>query len=146
MVEKEEIRALNEWLKGQYMGLHAYDHFIEKLKDESVKREFQRIHQELEQQAGEIADRIRQLGGEPVTSEGILGAVQSYIASWRIAPRSDEIIKKALEGEQLGIEMTEKTVCGDLSASSLALARRILDEDRRHVETLQRLLIQPVGG
>lgn len=146
MTEQAEIRALNEWLKGQYMGLHAYDHFIEKLKDESVKREFQRIHQDLQRQASDIADRIRQLGGEPVTSEGILGAVQSYIASWRIAPCSDEIIKKALEGEQLGIEMTEKTVRGELSASSLALARRILDEDRRHVETLQRLLIQPVGG
>ncbi|MFT8709070.1 MAG: DUF2383 domain-containing protein [Sporolactobacillus sp.] len=146
MAEKEEVNALNELLKGQYMGLHAYAHFIDKLTDASVKSLMQQIQQEIEQQTQRIAAQISQIGGTPVTSEGLLGAMQSYIASWRLSNRTDEIVTKALDGEQLGIEMAEKIVRGDLSPESLTFVRQILDQDRRHIDDLQRLLIQPVGG
>ena len=33
MTTQDVVHTLNAFLKGQYMGIHAYEHHIEKLKD-----------------------------------------------------------------------------------------------------------------
>lgn len=144
MMKNEEIAALNELLKGLYMGIHAYDHFMEKAKDSDLKQKFQTIQYEIREQALRIVERVQDLGGTPVETAGLIGAFQDYLVKLRVPNEDGQIIQKAIEGEQLGIEMTEKMVRGDLSAESERVVREVLDQDRSHVDKLRAMIGQTV--
>lgn len=62
MVNNHVINTLNDFLKGQYMGIHAYENYIQKISDEQIKRELQKIQQELKNDASKVAERIQNLG------------------------------------------------------------------------------------
>jgi bacterioferritin len=133
-------RELNKFLKGIYMGIHAYEHFIEKLEDEGVRAEFQRMQQEHKQNAALIAERIQDLGAVPADDEGIAGSVQGYISQLFMPDSQNAIVDKALTGEDYyAIQMSEKNVRGDLDPESRRLVEEVLDTDRRHVGYLNTL-------
>lgn len=135
------INTLNEFLKGQYMGIHAYEHHIQKLKDPNIKSELQRIQQEHKNHALKVAERIQNLGGKPVDDEGIIGSIQGFIGQFRIPDTSSGIIESALKGEAYyGIQISEEIVKGDLDPESRQLIEEILDKDRQHVGFLNRFL------
>lgn len=135
------IDTLNKFLKGQYMGIHAYEHHIQKLNDPYIKSEFQRIQQDHKNHALKVAERIQNLGGTPVDDEGIIGSIQGFISQFMIPDTSSGIIKSALTGENYyGIQISEEIVKGDLDPESRQLIEDVLDIDRQHVDFLNRLL------
>ncbi|WP_066298558.1 ferritin-like domain-containing protein [Bacillus sp. FJAT-29937] len=135
------IDTLNKFLKGQYMGIHAYEHHIQKLKDPYIKSEFQRIQQDHKNHAFKVAERIQNLGGTPVDDEGIIGSIQGFISQFMIPDTSSGIIKSALTGEDYyGIQISEEIVKGNLDPESRQLIEEVLDKDRQHVDFLNRLL------
>lgn len=135
------IHTLNTFLKGQYMGIHAYEHHIQKLTDPSIKREFQKIQQDHKNHALKVAERIQNLGGKPVDDEGLIGSVQGFISQFTIPDSPSGIIESALKGEKdYGIHISEKIVRGDLDPESYQLIEDILNKDREHVTYLNRLL------
>lgn len=142
MKEQESvINTLNEFLKGQYMGIHAYEHLIEKLQDEDIKKQFQQIQQDHKQHALSVSERIQNLGGTPVNSEGLVGAAQGYIGKLMMPDDTKGIIESALKGEShYGIEVSEEIVKGDLDPESKQVVENVLDKDREHVEQLKSLL------
>lgn len=141
MKQEVVIKELNAFLKGQYMGIHQYEHFIKHLEDPSVKKEFQKIQQEHKEHASQVAERIQNLGGIPVDDEGIMGSIQNYMSRFSIPNTTEDMIKMAKEGEDLyGIHMSEEIVKGDLDPESKALIESILDKDRQHVEHLDSLI------
>jgi bacterioferritin len=135
------INTLNTFLKGQYMGIHAYEHHIQKLTAPSIKREFQKIQQDHKNHALKVAERIQNLGGKPVDDEGLIGSVQGFIGQFKIPDSPSGIIESALKGENdYGIQISEKIVRGDLDPESYRLIEDILNKDREHVNFLNRLL------
>ncbi|WP_226668072.1 ferritin-like domain-containing protein [Metabacillus litoralis] len=138
---KVVLNTLNKFLKGQYMGIHAYEHYIEKLEDLSIKNQFQEIQQDHKQHALLVAERIQNLGGTPVDSEGLIGSVQGYISQMMIPDSVQGIIDNARKGESYyGIDLSEELVRGDLDAESRKLIENILDKDRQHVKLLESFL------
>ncbi|CAI8817024.1 Rubrerythrin family protein [Bacillus pseudomycoides] len=121
MEKQSVVNTLNAFLKGQYMGIHAYEHYIEKLKDPEIKKEFQRIQQDHKQHALKVAEKIQNLGGVPVDNEGIVGSVQGLISQFTVP------------------DTTEGIVHGDLDPESHMLIHDILDKDREHVNVLKQL-------
>lgn len=141
MSGKNVIDTLNEFLRGQYMGIHAYEYHIQKLEDPYIKSEFQRIQQEHKNHASKVAERIQNLGGTPVNDEGFIGSIQGFIGQFRIPETTSGIVESALKGEDyFGIQISEEIVKGDLDPESHQLIKDILDKDREHVEYLNRLL------
>lgn len=135
------ISTLNNFLKGQYMGIHAYEHHIQKLTDPYIKNEFQRIQQDHKDHALKVAERIQNLGGTPVDDEGLIGSVQGFFGQFMIPDSTDGIIQSALKGEDhYGIQVSEEMVKGDLDIESRLLIEEILDKDREHVNFLNRLV------
>ncbi|MBS4177662.1 ferritin-like domain-containing protein [Lederbergia citrea] len=140
MAKKDVVKTLNQFLKGQYMGIHAYEHHIQKLTDPEIKRVFQRIQQDHKNHALKVAERIQNLGGVPVDDEGMIGVVQGYFGQFMIPDTTVGIIESALKGEgYYGIEVSEEIVKGDLDPESRQLIEEILDKDREHVHFLQHL-------
>jgi bacterioferritin len=141
MAGSNVIDTLNKFLKGQYMGIHAYEHHIQKLKDPFIKSEFQRIQQEHKNHALKVAERIQNLEGTPVDDEGIIGSIQSFLGQFSIPNTTSGIIENALKGEDYyGIQISEEIVKGDLDPESQKLIEAVLDKDREHVEYLNQLL------
>ncbi|MBJ8007899.1 MULTISPECIES: DUF2383 domain-containing protein [Bacillus cereus group] len=140
MEKQSVVNTLNAFLKGQYMGIHAYEHYIEKLKDPEIKKEFQRIQQDHKQHALKVAERIQNLGGVPVDNEGIVGSVQGLISRFTVPDTTEGIVSSALKGEgYYGVQISEEIVQGDLDLESHMLIHDILDKDREHVNVLKQL-------
>ncbi len=141
MTTKDVVHTLNAFLKGQYMGIHAYEHHIQKLKDSTIKKEFQNIQQDHKLHAMKVAERIQNLGGTPVDDEGLVGSVQGFLSQFKIPETTDDIIKNALVGEDhYGIKISEEIVRGDLDPESLQLIEDILNKDREHVDRLNQIV------
>ncbi|WP_163102112.1 ferritin-like domain-containing protein [Peribacillus alkalitolerans] len=135
------IDELNGFLKGQYMGIHAYEHFIQNTDEHDLKRAFQKIQQEHKFHTMRVAERIQNLGGTPVTDEGIVGTVSDFINKFITPSNRNDLIKKAIVGEgYYGISLSEKMALGDLDPESNRMVQEIIDRDYRHLTTLNSLL------
>lgn len=140
-MDKKVINELNAYLKGEYMAIRSYENFIEKIKDQSVKKEFQEIQSDHMRHAARVSQRITELGGKPVKGPGFMG-VMSGLKNMikRNGSDTEFIIKDAGNGEYRGIKTAEEVVKGDLDEESLKLIKDILEEDRRHVGKLNNYL------
>ena len=136
------IKTLNKFLKGIFMGIHSYEHFIEKMDNSPLKEAFVAIQKEQKNHAMMIAERIQELGGTPVTNEGMIGKIQATISNlFEKFNTEEEILKHAIKGENIyGIRMTEDLVRDKLDQESLSLVQSILDKDREQVDYLKSLL------
>ncbi|MBM7554241.1 ferritin-like domain-containing protein [Thalassobacillus pellis] len=135
------IKELNAFLKGQYMGIHAYEHLIQRIEDPKIKQELQNIQQEHKMHAMEVAERIQHLGGTPVDDEGITGSMQNFFSRFTLPDSPQGMLEKAYKGEDVyGIQLSEEIVKGDLDPTSKQLIERILQEDQHHLETLNQLM------
>lgn len=135
------VKELNAFLEGQYMGVHAYEHYIHNAQDPHLKRELQRIQQEHKRNAARIAERIQNLGGLAADDVGFKGAIQEQMAEWMgFADTYDGILKEAYQGEKIGSGMAEEIVRGDLDPDSHRLIQDVLADNRRHLDELQKML------
>jgi bacterioferritin len=136
------IKELNAFLKGQYMGIHSYENYIQKINDEHIKKELQKIQQDHKEHASKVAARIQNLGGRPVDDEGFTGSISQIMSKITGIPdTTEDMLRNILKGEDYyGIQLSEEIVKGDLDADSKKLVQEILDHDRKHVKILNNLL------
>lgn len=74
MTTQVVVEELNTLLRGQFMGIRSFEHYIQSLDEGELKRNFQHMQQDLKQNAVEIAERIQNLGGVPADDEGVSGS------------------------------------------------------------------------
>lgn len=136
-MDKNVVKELNAYLKGEYMAIKAYENFIHRIKDPSMRLELQKIQRDHKQHALKVSKRIRNLGGIPVKGAGLIG-VMSDMKNLvkRNSGDTKFILKDAGNGEYRGIQMAEEVVKGDLDADSLKLIKSLMEEDRAHVGRL----------
>lgn len=134
------LEELNEFLKGQYMGIHSYERYIQQMQDPIIKEQFQQIQQDHKEHAQKVAARIQNLGGVPVDDEGIIGSIQGFLSGLNLPDTTEGLIEGAIKGESLGIKMSEEIVKGDLDPESRQIIEDILDKDRGHLALLNKIL------
>ncbi|MBT2214702.1 DUF2383 domain-containing protein [Virgibacillus dakarensis] len=141
MNESNVVKELNEYLRGEYMGIHSYEHYIKNAQDPDIKAVLQQIQQDHKQHAAKIAERIQNLGGKADEDNGFMGSVSEAMMNLKGFPdETKEILKGAIKGQQMGIQTTEKIVRGDLDPESQQIVENNLSEDRAHIEQLNNLL------
>ncbi|MFC0213740.1 DUF2383 domain-containing protein [Paenibacillus chartarius] len=138
----DSAQQLAKFLEGQYMGIHAYDHFIQNMDDAYLKQELQHIQQDLKSQASRVAARIQELGGNPPDNLGIGGQIQEWVSELKGFPASPEgILRMALKGEdKYGIHRAHEEIHGKLDEQSAALIDDVFKRSKAHVDKLQLLL------
>lgn len=138
---KHAIKELNAFLEGNYIAIQAYERYIQHVGDSNVKPILQQIQQDHKQHAIRISERIQNLGGVPVDDAGMKGMMAETMM--RLKGATDDpnfILKDALKGEHKGIGMSEKIITGDLDLESRHLVEEVLNDDRNHVEQLNKYL------
>lgn len=142
MNDKDIVKELNAYLQGEYMGIHAYEHYIKHTNDPKLKNELQRIQQEHKQHAAKTAEQIQNLGGKAVEDNGMKLSVQELMLRMKNYPDYNEgIIKGVLKGQEMGIHQVEGIIRGDMDSKSLEIVKHNLDENRAHIEQLNQLMM-----
>ncbi len=123
------------------MSIKAFNIYISKLKDESIKRSFQEVQNQHRENIKYLTHYIQDLGGLVNENTGFKGTMSelkiNMQASGNIEP--SDYIKKAIEGMIKGVNMTENLLRGDLDDSSRKLVGEILENDRNSIELLRTL-------
>lgn len=141
MTNEIVIEELNTLLRGTYMGIRSLEHYIQKVNNQDLKRNFQKIQQEQKENAQKIATRIQNLGGVPADDEGISGSMHSYMHKMMLPNHDEKIIEDAFKGfEKYGVQYSEELVKGDLDPQSKQMVEEIINDSRRHAKELRKLL------
>lgn len=141
-MKKSTVNELNAFLKGEHMAIDAYEKYLEKINTPYIKSEFEQIRKDHERHAVLLSERIELIGGKPVNGVGFTGKIAEVMSSVKGIGKTDEkfIIKDAYHGENMGIEMAEEIIKGDLDEKSNKLIGEILEKDRSHLDTLKNLM------
>ncbi|MEH6994410.1 DUF2383 domain-containing protein [Neobacillus drentensis] len=135
------IEELNTILRGTYMGIRFFEHYIHKVEDVELKRVFQSMQQEVKLNAQKLAERIQNLGGIPADGEGFSGSMHSLMHKNMLPNDTNEMLEDALKGlDQYGVQYSEELVRGDLDPESSQLVEEVIDTSRRQVEQLRHYL------
>ena len=141
MTNETIIEELNTLLRGTYMGIRSFEHYIQKAEENELKKVFQSMQQEVKQNSQRLAERIQNLGGVPADDEGFSGSIHSFMHKAMLPDDTKEMIEDALKGlDQYGVQYSEKLVRGDLDPESRQLAEKVIDTSRKQIEQLQHLL------
>jgi len=132
------VNELNAILKGEHMAIGAYERLIGDCQDEKVRNELKRFQQDHIRHAGELAQRIRTLGGQPYGGTGFAGLMASAkgLVESATGKGTADVLRRAYDGEDKGIAMAEEIVKGDLDDESCGLVKRILGEDHDHLRRM----------
>nr|WP_263327045.1 PA2169 family four-helix-bundle protein [Neobacillus sp. Marseille-Q6967] len=135
------IEELNTLLRGTYMGIRSFEHYIQKVDDSELKKMFQSMQQDIKQNAQKIAERIQNLGGVPADDEGVSGSIHAFMHKMMLPDEDGKMIEDAVEGmDKYGVEYSEELVKGDLDPESRQIVEDVINTNRRHVEYLSQLL------
>ncbi|WP_342515277.1 ferritin-like domain-containing protein [Sporosarcina sp. FSL K6-1522] len=108
-----------------------------------MKQLLQQIQRDHKQHAILIAERIQNLDGIPVDDVGMMGSVAEFMNKIKGSTTDpNAILKDALLGEHRGIEKSKEVLNGDLDPESLDLVEGILNHDQKHVDLLDKLIVQ----
>ncbi|MFZ5352297.1 MAG: ferritin-like domain-containing protein [Bacillota bacterium] len=140
-MNKDVVNELNNFLKGQYIGIHQYERLIQHTKDPYIRSELQKIQQDHKLHAIMVAERIQNLGGTAVDGAGLKGTIADTMSRLKGTDNDiNEIINQAVKGESMGINASVELVKGDLDFESKKIVEDILNTDKGHIEHLNNLL------
>lgn len=146
-MKNNDIKELNDFLKGMYMGIHAYEHYIRNSQNNNVKKTLQKIQQEHKFSAMRIAERIQNVNGTPVTDEGMIGSLVDFIGTFTSPKTEENIIEEAIRVEQqYGVHKAGQNIKGDISEANKKLIDEVLESNKQHVQTLQQLQAKVKGA
>ncbi len=138
----ETIKSLNELLQGEYMAVESFNNFISKLEDQNARNCFKEVQQQHRQNINKLANYIQDIGGKPDENLGMKGKMADIKMNMDLGSKADasKIVEKAIEGETQGVNMAEKVLRGNLDDKSRDVAGDILENDRKSIEKLNRLM------
>lgn len=139
MDNKKSINTLNQLLQGEQMGVDSFNVIIDKIHDKDMKESFQAMQEDYREHSSQLAKRIQDLGGQPNEKLGFKGVMADSMLNINLTINDDDsnILDKAIMGVGKGVEMATEIAKGDLDTESERLVRRILDEDRRHLDIMK---------
>jgi bacterioferritin len=141
MTNETIIEELNTLLRGTYMGIRSFEHYIQRVDDPELKRMFQSMQQDVKMDALKLAERIQNLNGVPADDEGFSGSMHAFMHKVTLSDDPRMMIEDAIKGnEKYGVDYSEELVKGDLDPESKRIVEEVIDTNRRHVTQLKYLL------
>jgi bacterioferritin len=109
-MDEPNIKTLNELLKGEHMAVQSYESVMPYLS-ENTRKEISGIIRDHKEHALEISDRITKLGGMPVESTGMAGAMsQMKLKAESLVQDEKSMLVKLYDGEDQGIAAVERSL------------------------------------
>ncbi|MGG5462239.1 DUF2383 domain-containing protein [Clostridium sp. B9] len=134
ITDRTPAEALNDNLKGLYMGRDIFDRYAKKCKSQDLKRLLMEIITLYEKEALEISNKIVSLGEKPSSNVGIIGKTSEILYNLKTvaADTDSEILEESIKAHKTGIMMFQKFLSekGDaLDKDSKNLIKNMLKEN-----------------
>lgn len=130
---QHHIDTLNELLKGELMAMNIYKETDAMQGDEQVMSMLQKFSEDHKEHARLLADRIRELGGTPVTSTGMAGAMASISSKINALRGPSHLLQQVYDGEDKGVHAYEDRI-DELDPESQDLVNTIMSTDHDHLK------------
>lgn len=138
-MNNNDIKQLNMALKGEHMAIESFDHFIKNAQDENVKMKLQTAQKQHKMQAIEISERIQKLGGNPVNTSGMAGAMAEM--KFRVMPKKytgGNVVESVIEGERMGADSFRDILSNLNDESNKQLIENMLFANNGIIEDLNK--------
>lgn len=110
-MKDNEIKYLNHILKGEFLDIENFDHFIQDTDDPALKKKLQDMQRKHQTHALQLTNRIQQLGGNPSNSAGMAGVISEI--KQKALPKKyidNNLMKHAIEGEEIGVRSYNEAI------------------------------------
>ena len=140
---KETIKSLNRLLQGEYMDLESFNLFLSRIGDKDASNIMMEVQKDHRNNIEKLSNYILELGGKPEENIGMKGKMGGMMLRNQLRNPSDvnEVIRRAIDGEEKGINKIEKILRGNLDYESRNLTGQILENDRNSIDKLRNMLI-----
>lgn len=130
---QHRIDTLNELLKGELMAMNIYKETDDMQGDEQVMNMLYQFAEDHQEHARLLADRIRELGGTPVTSTGMAGAMAGISSKINALRGPSHLLRQVYDGEDKGVHAYEDRI-DELDPESKVLVKGIMSTDHDHLK------------
>ncbi|MDF2700080.1 MAG: hypothetical protein K0Q49_1636 [Haloplasmataceae bacterium] len=139
-MQKQDVKHLNEGLKGEHMAVLSLDNFIKDESDSYVKDKFDDIRGRHKSQAFLIKKRIEEIDGKPIKSAGFAGTMADL--KYKFSPKkykNNDILDTLISGEELGVNALNEIARELDDQKNIDLIRQIQYENTVIVDELYNL-------
>ena len=135
------VTALNKILKGEYMAIATYEKYLQKVKDDKLAAELNRILEDHKSHAFILSARVKELGEDPENT-GLGGVMLDFMTAVKTAVDTDslDILKELYGGENKGIASALEIADKQLAEYDRQLVEEMMAEDYTHLKTLNNLI------
>ena len=127
ITDRTPSEALNDNLKGLYMGIDIFKRYETKCKSNDLKNLLNDVINLYSKEACELSNKISALGDSPSSNVGILGKVSEAIYNIKT-----EILEESIKAFKTGIIMFQKFLQekeNQLDKESISLVKNIIREN-----------------
>ena len=132
-INQQHIDTLNELLKGELMAMEIYQETEDMQGDEQVMVMLQQFAEDHQEHARLLAERIRELGGSPVTGTGMAGAMAGLSSKINALRGPSHLLKQVYDGEDKGVHAYDDR-SDELDSESQDLVTEIMSTDHDHLK------------
>lgn len=132
-MNQQHIDTLNELLKGELMAMEIYQETEDMQGDEQVMGMLQQFAEDHQEHARLLAERIRELGGSPVTGTGMAGTMAGMSSKINALRGPSHLLKQVYDGEDKGVHAYEDRI-DELDPQSQKLVSEIMSTDHDHLK------------
>ncbi len=133
---QHHIETLNELLKGELMAMEIYQETEDMQGDEQVMNMLQQFAEDHQEHARLLAERIRELGGTPITGTGMVGAMANMSSKINALRGPSHLLKQVYDGEDKGVHAYEDRI-DELDYESQELVGEIMSIDHDHLKRFE---------
>lgn len=145
-MQPDDVREqLSQLIQLDIDAIHAYEQAIEKIDAQGVRRTLEEFKEDHERHVTQLSNEVRNLGGEPPDlSQDIKGVLIEGFTALRSATGTEGALKAMLSNEKLTNRQYEKALQKGLPSNIDALVRHNREDERRHLEYIERALERKV--
>ncbi len=138
-MEQEQAQSLCKILKGEYMGIDAYQKYLSRLHDPAIRVNLERHQLGMRQMVSELESYLRNAGVDPPAGPGWTGLVgQAHLAlGLRGEPDDRTVLDAVYHGMKLGVDQTDAEL-DILDGSAKEIAAKHLQRNKDYLEEVVR--------
>ncbi|ELC8456217.1 PA2169 family four-helix-bundle protein [Clostridium perfringens] len=134
ITDRTPSEALNDNLKGLYMGIDIFKRYEKKCKSNDLKNLLNDVIKLYSKEACELSSKISALGDSPASNVGILGKASKAIYNIKTvtADTDSEILEESIKAFKTGIIMFQKFLHekeNQLDKESINLVKNMIQEN-----------------
>jgi len=133
MERQHQIDTLNELLKGEHMAINIYGKTKGIQQDAQVAQMLSKFEQDHHRHAEQLAQRIKDLGGQPETGTGLAGVMADFSSVINSIRGPEEFLTQIYNGEDKGIHAYEDRI-DEIDPASQEIVKQIMREDHEHLK------------